>query len=86
MTKDEILEKMPDAETGHAAWPSFIDKMAEFEYGWQPLVQAWHFYKSGWDAHIAASQDLQHRLMYALDGIDSARGYIASYIDDVNKP
>lgn len=45
-----------DAERHHEAWPAFEREMRGREYGREPLLSAWHFFKGGWTAHVARMQ------------------------------
>lgn len=52
MTEEEIIAKLgiERAETHHPAWRPFVHEMADKQYGWDPLNQAWYFFKAGWEA------------------------------------
>ncbi len=54
MTEKEMLDKFKEAGfyniTQHPAWRPFVTQMENKQYGLDPLLQAWHFFRIGWDA------------------------------------
>lgn len=54
MTEQEILNKFKESGFNviheHPAWKSFVTQMSNKQYGIEPLLQAWHFFRIGWDA------------------------------------
>lgn len=49
MSEAEIKAILGD-ERLHPAWKAFIQEMQNKNYGFDPLLQAWGFFKSGWEA------------------------------------
>lgn len=51
MTEEQILSRMTGAQIGHPAWSKFVAEMADKQYGHDALIQAWYFFREGYDAH-----------------------------------
>lgn len=37
----------------HPAFHLFVLQMRRYRYGRDPMLQAWHFFRAGWDTHAA---------------------------------
>lgn len=60
MTEKDMLKAMSSLKeppTGHPAWNAFVQVMRNKQYGWDPLCQAWAFFRKGWDAHKPPAVD-----------------------------
>lgn len=50
MNEVEIADKLyPEDVRAHPAWKSFVIEMRDKQYGQEPLMQAWGFYRKGWE-------------------------------------
>lgn len=50
MTPDEIAAHVGPDAASHPAWDSFCEQMRDRQYGWDPVTQAWFWYRLGWAA------------------------------------
>ena len=74
MTEKEMLELVEHGH-GHPAWSSFVIEMKDRHYGWDPLNQAWAFYRHGWDTQLARltlSEEEREALRWVLKFVHGA--------------
>lgn len=46
----QMLGKSLPLPDEHPCWGAFCREMRDKDYGREPLIQAWHFFKRGWAA------------------------------------
>lgn len=63
MTAKDIAALMTP-EDGHPAWKSFVKVMSNKSYGHDPLVQAWAFYRAGWEKESVADTTWRQGILH----------------------